>query len=346
VSRRRKIGMALIVAVVALVAAGAAYAVTFGADLRVTLRGRPVGVVIPGLRTRSALAATVNDDPIYWSEVDLEVQRAAVQFNVNLAGADGEKQRTELNGVVLDQLIDQRIIVQEARQRGVVANEAQVSAEIERLQKQFGDEQGFQAALAQRNLTMADVRRLLQLNLTVRALMPLVTKIRVADDEVRKQFNEHRTQYDEAEQVHVSHILIRAGTGEEEERARRTMVLIQGRLAKGEKFDALARQYSEDPGSKERGGDLGFVSRGSLVPEFEKVAFTLKAGEVSAPVKTQFGYHVILVAEHKPARQATFDQVKEQIRGQLAQQKQEATFQTWLQAERKQATIKRFPRPS
>ncbi len=345
-SRRRKIALGILVALLVAVAAGAAYAVTFGADLRVVIRGRPVGFVIPGMRTRSAVAATVNNEPIYWSEVDQEVGRAAVQFNVNLSGPEGTKQRTELTTLILDQLIDQRIIVQVARRRSVEANEAAVSAEVERITKQFGGEEAFQQALAQRNLTMPDVRRLLQVSLTVRALMPLVAQAQVTDDEVRKYFTERRTQFDEPEQVKASHILIRGGTPQQEERAKQTLVLIQGRLAKGEKFADLAKQYSEDPGSKERGGDLGFVARGSLVAEFEKVAFALEPGKISAPVKSQFGYHLILVHEHKPARQATFEQAQTQIRERLLADRREAAFQKWLSAERKQATIKRFPRPS
>ncbi len=345
-SRGRRIGIAIAIAAVALVAAGAAYTITFGADLRLTIRGRPVGFVIPGLRTRSALAATVNDEPIYWSEVDQEVARAAIQFNVTLSGAEGDKQRAELTGAMIDRLIDERLIVQAARQRGVEANDTQVSAEMARITEQLGGEQGLQAALSQRNLTMADAQRIVRLTLTVRALMPLVTQATVAEDEVRKFFAERHAQFDQAEQVRASHILIRASSPQEEGRARQTILLIQGRLAKGEKFADLAKQYSEDPGSKNNGGDLGYVAKGSVVPEFEKVAFSLKPGAVSPPVKTQFGYHLILVAEHKPAHQATLEEVQGQIREQLLQQKREAAFQTWLQAERKQAAIKRFPRPS
>src|SRR3989304_6869313 len=141
---------------------------------------------------------------------------------------------------------------------------------------------------------MADARRIVRLTLTVRTLMPLVTEAKVSDDEVRKFFSERRAQYDEAEQVRARHILIRASTPQEEERAKQTIVLIQGRLAKGEKFADLAKQYSEDPGSKSNGGDLGFVAKGSLVPGFEKGAFSLKPGEVRPPGGRQVGYPPIL----------------------------------------------------
>lgn len=344
--RGRRTLLVLVIAAAALVAAGVAYTLTFGVDLRLTVLGRPVGVAVAGLRARSALAVTVNDEPIYWSEVEREVERAAAQFNVNLSGAEGEKQRAELTGAMLDRLIDERLIVQAARRQGAEASDAQVDADLARITAQLGGERELQAALAQRNLTTAEARRIIRLSLTVQALMPLVTDVRVTAEDVRKAFAERRAQYDQPEMVRVSHILIRAATPQEEERAQQTLLLIQGRLARGEKFADLARQYSEDPGSKAGGGDLGLVARGSLVPEFERVAFSLPPGKVSEPVKTPLGYHLILVQERKPARKATLEQVQAQIREQLLQERQEAAFQQWLQAQRKRATIKRFPRPS
>ncbi|MBI3975861.1 MAG: peptidylprolyl isomerase [Armatimonadetes bacterium] len=346
VTQRRKIALTVLIMLAVALAAGTAYALTFGADLRVKVGGKPVGFVVRGLRARSAVAATVNEEPILWSEVDAEVARAAAQFNVNLTGEDGDKQRAELARLVLDQLIDQRLILQAARKRGVQISETQVAAEIDRIKKNFGSDEEFQLALSQRNLTMDDVRRLLRVNLTVRALLPLVTKVEVPEAEVRKAFDQRRAQFDQPEQARVSHILIRVEDPKQEERARQTIVLIQGKLAKGEKFADLARQYSQDPGSKDKGGDLGFFGRGAMVPEFEKVAFSLQPGQVSGPVKTQFGYHLILLHEKKPARKATFAEVAPQIRDQLTQERQEALFQKWLVDERKQATIRRLPRPS
>lgn len=345
-TNRRKITLGILIALVVALAGGSAYALTYGADLRFKVGQRPVGFVVRGLRARSAVAATVNEEPILWSEVDAEVARAAAQFNVNLTGPDSEKQRAELSKLVLDQLIDQRLILQAARKRGVQVSETAVSAEIDRIRKNFGTEEEFQQALAQRNLTMEDVRRLLRVNLTVRALLPLVAKVEVPEAEVRKNFDQRRAQFDQPEQARVSHILIRVEDPKQEERAKQTILLIQGRLAKGEKFADLARQYSQDPGSKDKGGDLGFFARGAMVKEFEQVAFNLQPGQVSGPVKTQFGYHLILLHEKKPAKKAVYEEVAAQIREQLIQERQESLFQKWLTGERKTATIKRLPRPS
>lgn len=354
-TQRRNVLRAIVILLIVLLAAGAAYTLTYGADLTIRLPqgtiagrsigGRSIGITIPGLRRAVAVAVLVDGDPISWSEVDQEVTRAAIQYNLNLAGDQGGKQRAEITRLVLDQLIDQRLILQAARKRGLEISDPQITGELDRILKNFGSEAEFQTALAQRNMTMADVRRLVRINLTVRQLIPLVAQVEISDAELRRLFADRRSRYDQPEQVKVSHILIRAASPEQEERVRQTITLIRGRLARGEKFADMARQYSEDPGSRDRGGDLDVVSKGTLVPEFEKVAFAMKPGEISEPVKTQFGYHIILLHEKKPARRATFEQVKPEIQQQLQQERQEGAFQRWLAAARKQATIRRLPRP-
>lgn len=355
-TRKRKIGWTILIVLAVALAAGAAYALTYGAHLavkipRVTVAGRriggeTIGFTIPGLRRGVAVAALVNEDPIYWNEVDLEVDRAALQYNVNLSGAEGQKQRAQLNEVVLDQLIDQRLILQTGRKRGVEVPETAIASELDRIMKNFGSEEEFQTALARRKLTLADVRRLVRLNLTLQGLIPHVAAVTVSEAELQRLFAERRAQYDQQEQVRVSHILIRVDAPTDDERARQTITLVRGRLAKGEKFADLARQYSEDPGSKDRGGDLDFVRKGALVPEFEKVAFALKPGEISQAVKTQYGYHLILLHERKAAHQATFAEAQAKLREQVVEERQEAAFQKWLAAERKRATIQRHARPA
>lgn len=120
---------------------------------------------------------------------------------------------------------------------------------------------------------------------------------------------------------------------QEEVRARHILVdgkdkaaEIADKLAKGGDFAALAKEFSKDPGSKETGGDLGFFSKGQMVPQFEEAAFKMKAGEVSPPIETQFGWHVLKVEEKRTKPLPTFDQVKDRIVASLVNKKtQEAT---------------------
>jgi len=150
-------------------------------------------------------------------------------------------------------------------------------------------------------------------------------KAKVTDKEVKDYYNKHKSEFMQPEQVRARHILIKVPANANKkqwEEAKKKALNIRARLVKGESFSKLAQKYSDDPGSKTRGGDLGFFSKGQMVPEFEKAAFSLKKGEISQPVKTTFGYHIIKVEAKKPARQRSFKEVQQEIRQKLLREKQ------------------------
>ncbi len=296
-----------------------------------------VTVVTSGMRRGTAVAATVNGEVIYQRELDGEVDAIARQYGIDAATPEGRRQRQEIARIVLDQLIDQRLILQQARLHNALPSEADVDAQVAEIRRTFPTEADFQAALAQRRLTLADLRARLRSSLAVRTLATRVTPVTVSDEEVARYFREHRSEFDRPEQVRVRHILLDDP---------RMAELVLGRLRRGELFENLAREYSRDADSRERGGDLGWVSRGQLVPEFEQVAFSLQPGQVSGIVRTQYGYHLIQVLQRRPAVAATLDEVREQVRQRLLAAKQEAAFQQWLQTVRAQARITRADRPT
>ncbi len=150
-------------------------------------------------------------------------------------------------------------------------------------------------------------------------------KAKVTDKELKDYYEKHKSEFMQPEQVRARHILIKVPAGADKkkwEEARKKALEIRAKLLKGESFSKLAQKYSDDPGSKARGGDLGYFGKGRMVPEFEKAAFALKKGEISQPVKTTFGYHIIKVEDKKPARQRSFKEVEQQIRQKLLRQKQ------------------------
>lgn len=288
-----------------------------------------------GMRRGTAVAATVNGRVIYTTELDREVNAIAQQYGINLKSPDGAKQRDEITRVVLDQIIEQRLIQQEARAHDASASDAQVDAQLAEIKRNFPSEGEFQAALAQRGLTLTELRDRLRITQTMQNLMEKVTTVTATDAEIEQYFKERRSEYDRPEQVRASHILL-----ESQDEAR----FVLARLQRGEKFGDLAQQYSKDPGSKSQGGDLGFVSRGQLVGEFERAAFALATGRTSAIVKTQFGYHIIKVTDKRPPQPARVEEVRDQIRAQLLSRKRDAAFQVFLKRVKAQAKITRFDR--
>jgi peptidyl-prolyl cis-trans isomerase D len=142
----------------------------------------------------------------------------------------------------------------------------------------------------------------------------------VSDDELKVQYQQDIQQYQVPNRVHVDHILLMTvgkTSAEVEEIHQKAEDVLKQANKKGANFEELAKKYSEDPGTKDKGGDLGWITQGQTVPEFEKVAFSLPKGSISDLVKTQYGFHIIKVLDKETAHTKTFDEVKDSIRSPL-----------------------------
>lgn len=153
----------------------------------------------------------------------------------------------------------------------------------------------------------------------------------VSDAEIKEYYDKNPQEF-KTDQVRASHILV-----EKEDEAKG----IIERLKKGEDFSKLAESLSKDPGSASKGGDLGFFGRGRMIPEFEEVAFSLKPGEISQPLKTRFGYHIIKVTERKEGSLLPLENVKDKINGKLVSEKQRRLFESLIEKLTKEAKIEK-----
>lgn len=151
--------------------------------------------------------------------------------------------------------------------------------------------------------------------------------VKRAEDE----FKARKSQFDQKEQVRAQHILIKVGSGDAgaDAAALEKAKSLRVQALKGD-FGNLAEKNSDDPGSKTKKGDLGYFSRGQMLPEFDTAVFNLKVGEISEPVKTQFGYHIIKVNDKKAAASATFEQHKNDVAQILLARDQVTTQKTKL----------------
>jgi peptidyl-prolyl cis-trans isomerase D len=143
--------------------------------------------------------------------------------------------------------------------------------------------------------------------------------VHVSDDMLKLQYQSNIQQYQVPNRVHPQHILLMTvgKTDAEVEEIRKKAEDVLKQAKKGGKFEDLAKKYSEDPGSKEKGGDLGWITQGQTVPEFEKTAFSLNPGQISDLVKTQYGFHIIKVLEKETAHTKPFEEVKDSLRAPL-----------------------------
>jgi peptidyl-prolyl cis-trans isomerase C len=157
-------------------------------------------------------------------------------------------------------------------------------------------------------------------------------KAKVDDAEVKKFFDKNADKFTIGTKIRASHILV-----ETEDQAKK----IRDRISKGESFEKLAGTLSKDKGSASKGGDIGYFGSGQMVPEFERAVMGLKTGEISEPVKTRFGYHIIKLTDVAKGETASFEQSKEPIRKQLLAEKQKSLIDTYIGNLMKQATIKK-----
>jgi peptidyl-prolyl cis-trans isomerase C len=151
--------------------------------------------------------------------------------------------------------------------------------------------------------------------LLMEELLQSTGKAALTDEAMHKVYDDAVKQMGEQQEVHARHILIRAAAGDDKASAaaKAKIEATIARLKKGEDFEKVAKEVTEDPSGKANGGDLGYFTKEQMVPEFSDVAFKLDKGQISEPVKTQFGWHVIKVEDKRVKPAPTFDQVKPQI---------------------------------
>lgn len=226
---------------------------------------------------------------------------------------------------------------QAADELGVEVTESDVAkAEEKYIDEQFdGKRAEYEKALEAQGFTAEQYREnALAVSVLTNELFEAVTKgVKVSEEEIVKYYGENQAQYGTPQSRDVRHILIaeKAGDGKVDFAASKAKAdAIYSQLVGGADFTALAKAESQDPGSKDQGGKLT-ISRGQTVPEFDKISFELDKGEISKPVKTQYGYHVIqAVSEVRKATTTSLDKVRGAIRAQLLQQKRNEQMQTWV----------------
>ena len=187
---------------------------------------------------------------------------------------------------------------------------------------------------------------LMDMQLLITALMDrdgpaLQGKLKVSDADVKAYYDAHLDKFKTPESFNARHILIltKAMGAEKvstDEEAKAKIVKIQAELAAGKAFDAAAKEYSEDPGSKDKGGLYENTAFGSFVPEFEQAVRAQTPGKVGEPVKSTYGYHLILVEKINPATQQTFEAAKEAVTKQVTTDRQEQVMKTYMDAAKKE----------
>ncbi|MEQ6358449.1 peptidylprolyl isomerase [Thermoanaerobacter thermohydrosulfuricus] len=267
------------------------------------------------------VVATVNGENITnaeykkaFDQVKAQIE-SSPQYTKDIWNQDyqGKKFLDVVKENVLDSLIAQKLLVQEALKNNIAVTDKEIADEYQKEKE------------VNKDITKEDVKNYLLIN----KLFDEYTKdVKVTEEELKKYYEDNKEQF---EVVKASHILVADEKTAED---------IYNRLMKGEDFATLAKEYSIDTATKDQGGDLGEFPHGVMVPEFDQVVFSLKKGEISKPVKTDYGYHII---KSEGVAIKPFNEVKDAIESYLLNDKKNQVIKEKYDALEKAAKIQKFP---
>jgi parvulin-like peptidyl-prolyl isomerase len=275
--------------------------------------------------------AVVNGDPISRSEFDLAMARSKRGYKQQHRPwpKAGTTQFQQVQQSTLTFLVQLQELEQKAKQLDVKITDKQISDRYSQLEKQLGGAKNLKTQAKAQGLTLQDVRDVvIKPQLLSEGIYKKVTgDIKVSDKDVADYYKKNAKLYQQPESRDVRHILV----------SNRTLAnKLYDRIKGGANFAALAKKYSKDPGSRAQGGKLTVV-KGQTAAPFDQTAFLLDKGQVSRPVKTQYGWHIIqALSDVKPARTTPLKDVKSAIKQQLLQQRQRAKWSKWINDTKKE----------
>jgi foldase protein PrsA len=284
----------------------------------------------------NADAAVVKGTHITRATLDTRLNEAACSYKLQKRAFPkaGSSEYQAIQSQILQNLVQRAELEQKAPSLGVKVTDKQVADQLKNLKTQYfgGNEKKYLAELKRQCVTDAEVRSDLRANLISNAIFKKVTvSATVTPAEVKAYYDAHRQVYTTPQTRVVSHILVKNKALADK---------LYSQLKAGADFATLAKKFSIDPGSKAQGGQLT-ITKGQTVAPFDRVAFELRTGQLSKPVRTQYGWHIIHADKPaKPHQSTPFPQVKESIKQQLVQAKRNGALQKWLDALKKEYASK------
>ena len=283
------------------------------------------------------MSIKINDQVI----PDWAIERQAEALFENVARGMPGKPREIVMISALDlakeRLIDQALMAQESRRRKYRVDSVELQKKIKLWLKQNGGKKAFSKINNPMIQNQEDLKRELSDQMRFNQLLEEESKCdAVSTADARKYYDERPELFRMEEQLSASHLLKMAKTEAEFEKALEDVKALRERLHSGEDFAELVRLESDDKGND---GNLGTFGKGRMVPEFEKAAYALKPGELSEPVRTQFGWHLIQLHERIPEKITPFEEISEKVVEYLTERKKDKVFEDFLDGLKARATI-------
>jgi peptidyl-prolyl cis-trans isomerase C len=289
----------------------------------------------------ASAVAKVNGTSITRGELDRAMKVMLAQTgNPSTLPAD---QKKAAETAVLNQLISAELLYQAGKKLEVKDIENKAASQVSSAKAKFPSPAQFEKSLQQNGLTENDLKEYARKEIYINNLIEtkIASKVTVSEAEVKKFYDDNPDKFKLGESVRASHILIGVdskATEADKKKAKEKAESVLKKVKGGEDFAKAAKENSTCPSSAQ-GGDLGVFTKGQMVPAFENVAFSMKPGEISDVVETQFGYHIIKVVEKQPAKTVTYDESKQKIQEFLKGQKIRKDISEYVEKLRKEGKV-------
>ena len=304
----------------------------------------PSGTAAAAAEMVDRIVAVVNGDIIVLSELRQisrnYLDRMSDQFKV----AGGDEQLREAERRILDQLIDEKLVNQEADRLAITFSEREVDMAVKDMQNRnkLNDAQ-FAAALAEEGLTMPKYREQLKSQMKkVRVIdQEIKSRIQVSKEEVDAYYEKHEDDFNAEPEVRIQQIRLIIPPESSAGEVSRIQAQAESILAKikgGEDFTSLVGLYSQDP-TAQAGGDMGTFKRGELLPAIDEYAFSMKPGEVSPVIRTEGGFHIVKVVGRREPTALSDEERRAEVKDVIFSEKAEEDFKVWIEKLRKKAYI-------
>jgi foldase protein PrsA len=285
--------------------------------------------------------ARVNGSPITNDEFNNGVERMKNQYiqvmHTDFTSPDGKQLLENIEKQTLNSLVDREILLQAAKKMDISVESSEIDDEINDIKaKNYNnDEKAFKEALKTNNLPMSKLKEGIEKDKLVKKVRDKIVEERIviSDKEKKEYFKTNKAEFTQAAKVKASHILVK-----DEKLAND----IYTQIKNGAKFEDLAKKHSIDTGSKVVGGDLGFFEKGKMVPEFEKAVWNLKVGELSPPVKSQFGYHIIKKTGEQPEKVTDYNVALKSIIAKIKEKRSQEVIDKFIKEEKEKSKVEIF----
>ena len=290
------------------------------------------------------IVAVVNDEVITLHDLNTAFEPYEKNIENTYKGKDKASIIKQTRETFFRRMIDNILIEQEAKKAGISVKDEDVMNVIQGMitkQKISMDE--LMKNLAREGSSLETVKKEIRSQIIRMKLLKkeVRDRIMITDDEIGEYYNRHRHEYEGKESVRIKQLLLllpATASPDEKIKLKNEALRLRERIIKGESFDALTAQYSQGPAALQ-GGDVGFIEKGTIIPEVETVAFSLPPEQISDVIESRMGFHIIKVIDKKGAGLKPIAVVREEIQDRIENEKLEKKYEEWISSVREKAHI-------